>query len=62
MFYESVAMNFASIGAVASLLVMDYSNFNLTACVCGALFLGIMAGYTIWYWTCLLYTSDAADE
>lgn len=51
MFYESVAMNFASIGAVASLLVMDYSNFNLTACVCGALFLGIMAGYTIWYWT-----------
>lgn len=38
MYYDSVAMNFASIGVALSVMFMNYSSFNIMACISGALF------------------------
>ena len=50
MYYDSVAMNFASIGVALSVMFMNYSSFNIMACISGALFFAFMVGFTLWYW------------
>ena len=50
MYNDSVAMNFASIGVALSVMFMNYSSFNIMACISGALFFAFMVGFTLWYW------------
>jgi hypothetical protein len=49
-YYQSVAMNMASIGTVLSILMCVYSDFNILAALSMILFFAFMAGYTLWFW------------
>lgn len=50
MYYRSVAMNFAIMGAALSVMLMVYTDFNILSCVGGVMFGLYMIGYTLWYW------------
>lgn len=49
-FYKSSVLNLASIGTALSLLLMDYTRFNIIAVLSGALFFAILIAYALWFW------------
>ena len=50
MYYESAAMNMATVGVSLSLIVMWYSAFSVLSIVAMCMFFAFMLAYTLWFW------------
>ncbi len=50
MFRDSLFMNVVSLLGGASLLVLNYSDFNMVAAICIAVILVTAICYTLWFW------------
>lgn len=50
MYYDSAAMNIASIGSGLSLVLVCHFGFTILSTMALGIFLVFMAGYSLWYW------------
>lgn len=50
MYYDSAAMNIASLGAALSLVILSHYGFTILPVVALCIFFAFMVGYSIWFW------------
>lgn len=50
MYYDSAAMNIASLGAALSLVILSHYVFTILPVVALCIFFAFMVGYSIWFW------------
>lgn len=50
MYYDSAAMNIATIGLGLSLVLVSYSGFTLLPSIALCMFFAFVVGYSLWFW------------
>ena len=50
MYYDSAAMNIASLGAALSLVILSHYGFTILPIIALCIFFAFTVGYSIWFW------------